>query len=91
MQRKQQQSAGRRVVTIQDIEAAAKSLALSVERLRTRNEAMRAYLDGAPLGPTERVANAPETDLEDATERARRYWDKLEGRRSSVPPNGAAK
>lgn len=84
MQRKQ--LGGRRVVTADDIESAAKSLAASVDRLRVRNEAMRAYLDGKPISPAERVANAPETDLDDATERARKYWDKLEGRRSSVPP-----
>jgi hypothetical protein len=29
---------------------------------------------------TTRVANAPAMTLEDATERARKYWDKLEGR-----------
>lgn len=63
-----------------------KTLAESIERLRARNEQLSAYLTGAPIGPGERVANAPETTLEDATERARKYWDKLEGRHSVPPP-----
>lgn len=62
-----------------------KSLAEAVERLRARNEQLRAYLEGDASTAT-RVANAPESSLEDATERARKYWDRLEGRRSSVPP-----
>jgi len=70
------------------VSAALKALADSVERLRARNDAMRDYLDGDASAVT-RVANAPDVSLEDATERARRYWDKLEGRRASVPPAGA--
>jgi hypothetical protein len=88
----------RRLSTIQDREAAAKSLAESVELLRRRNLAMAAYLEEttpAPLAKAtsaaERVAAAPYVGLDDATERARRYWDKLEGRRSSVPPGKNAK
>jgi hypothetical protein len=65
---------------------AQKSLAASVERLRARNDRMREYLDGQAENPISRVANAPDVALEDATERARKYWDKLEGRRSSAPP-----
>lgn len=65
----------------------AKKLEESVERLRVRNEELAAYLNGGAGSAIERVANAPEIGLEDATERARKYWDKLEGRRrSSVPP-----
>ena len=67
-----------------------KSLGEAVERLRARNDQLRAYLEGDTSTST-RVANAPESTLEDATERARKYWDKLEGRRSSVPPPPKAK
>lgn len=62
-----------------------KSLAEAVERLRARNEQLRAFLEGDKSIAT-KVANAPETTLEDATEKARKYWDKLEGRSSSIPP-----
>jgi predicted amidohydrolase YtcJ len=65
--------------------APPKSLAEAVERLRARNEQLRAHLEGDGSA-VDRVANAPETTLEDATERARKHWDKLEGRRSSIPP-----
>lgn len=68
--------------------AALKALGESVERLRARNDALRAYLDGDTSAST-RIANAPDVGLEDATERARKYWDKLEGRRPSTPPQGA--
>lgn len=87
----------RRLSSIQDREAAAKSLAESVELLRRRNLAMAAYLEGATPdavgkgGAAERVAAAPYVGLDDATERARKYWDKLEGRRSSVPPGNNTK
>lgn len=70
------------VVTIER----AKKLAESVERLRVRNDELAAYLSGTASDAITRVANAPDVGLEDATERARKYWDKLEGRRSSVPP-----
>lgn len=62
-----------------------KSLAEAVERLRARNDQLSAYLKG-DTSTTTRVANSAETSLEDVTERARKYWDKLEGRRPSVPP-----
>lgn len=62
-----------------------KSLEESVERLRARNDQLRSYLEGDTSAST-RIANSPEQNLEDATERARKYWDKLEGRSSSVPP-----
>jgi hypothetical protein len=65
-----------------------KSLGEAVERLRARNDQLRAYLEG-DTSAASRVANAPESSLEDATERARKYWDKLEGRRSSVPPKAS--
>lgn len=64
-----------------------KSLEEAVERLRARNEQLRAYLEGDESAAT-RVANAPESNLEDATQRARKFWDKLEGRKSSIPPKG---
>ena len=85
------QTAPRRIETPADVQAAAKSLADSVESLRKRNEAMRAYLEGENDDPVSRVANAPLLGLDDATERARKYWDKLEGRRSSTPPKGPKK
>lgn len=81
----------RRVLTRADLEDAATSLANAVERLSRRNAEMRAYLDGETKTSAERVAAAPLVGLEDATDRARRYWDKLEGRRSSVPPEKHAK
>jgi len=62
-----------------------KSLSEAVERLRARNDQLRAYLEGDSSVAT-RVANAPESDLEDATERYRKFLDKVEGRKSSVPP-----
>lgn len=62
-----------------------KTLAESIERLKTRNDQLSAYLSGMKSSAADRVASAPDTSLEDATERARKYWDKLEGR-SSVPP-----
>jgi hypothetical protein len=67
------------------VNAPPKSLAEAVERLRARNEQLRAHLEGDGSAVS-RVANAPDSTLEDATERARKYWDKLEGKRSSVPP-----
>jgi len=66
------------------VSAALKTLAESVERLSARNDQLRAYLDGDESAAT-RIANAPSVPLEDATERARKYWDKLEARRSSPP------
>jgi len=72
--------------TAADVEAAEKSLAEAIHRLSVRNDELKAYLDGKGSDPIERVANAPDVDLPDATERARKYWDKLEGRRSTVPP-----
>lgn len=79
-----------RVRTVADVEAAAKSLAEATESLRVRNLELAAYLaSSGPSGPSDaiaRVANAPEMGLDDATARAKRYWDKLESRRSSVPP-----
>jgi hypothetical protein len=63
-----------------------RSLADAVERLRTRNDQLHAYLRGEdPNDPVARVRNAPAIGLDDATARASKYWDKLEGRRSSVP------
>jgi len=62
-----------------------KSLAEAIERLHARNKQLSAFL-GESETAVNRVANAPDSTLEDATERARKYWDKLEGRRSSVPP-----
>lgn len=76
----------RAVRTAADVEAAQKSLAEATERLRARNEQLKAYLDGNGSDPVERVANSPDVPLEDATERAKKYWDALEARRSSVPP-----
>lgn len=67
--------------------SAPKSLEDAVNRLRARNEQLRAYLDGDTSAAT-RVANAPDTGIVDATERARKYWDALEARRSSPPPAG---
>jgi hypothetical protein len=64
---------------------APKNLAEAIERLQRRNDQLSDYLSGKTSGPAERVANAPDVSLEDATERARKYWDRLEGR-SSVPP-----
>ncbi len=81
----------RRVRTFADIEAAQKSLAESTELLRARNDRMQAYLEDEPDDPVTRVANSPDVGLEDVTERARKYWDKLEGRRSSVPPEPTAR
>lgn len=61
-------------------------LSEAVERLRARLDQLQAYLNGEN-DAISRVANAPETTLEDATERARQYWDKLEAKaRRSVPP-----
>lgn len=76
----------RAVRTRADLEDAANSLARAIERLARRNEDMRTYLESDKGDAASRVAAAPSVGLEDATERARRYWDKLEGRRSSVPP-----
>ena len=81
----------RRVLSHADLQDAASSLAKAVESLTRRNAAMRAYLEGSNTTAAERVAAAPAVGLEDATERARKYWDKLEGRRSSVPPGKSAK
>ena len=68
-----------------------KSLEEAVERLRAQNEQLRAHLASDNSAIT-RVANAPETSLEDATERARKFWDKLEGKRSSsIPPTPVPK
>lgn len=61
------------------------SLAQAIENLRARNDALEAYLRG-DTSAFARVVNAPETTIEDATERYRKYLDKLESRRSSVPP-----
>jgi hypothetical protein len=69
-----------------DPEAAQKSLAQATSRLSARLDSLKAYLDGSSLSAVERVANAPETTLAEVTERARKHWDSLEGRRSSVPP-----
>ncbi len=62
-----------------------KSLAEAVERLRARNDQLRAHLEG-DTSTVSRVANAPDNSLEDATERYRKFLDKLEGRSSSIPP-----
>ncbi len=62
-----------------------KSLSEVVDSLRSRNDQLQAYLDGDSTAIT-RVANSPDVDLEDATERARKYWDSLEQKRQSVPP-----
>lgn len=62
-----------------------KSLEDSIKRLGARLDQLRAYLAGDESAAT-RVANAPESSLEDATDRARKHWDKLEGRKSSIPP-----
>lgn len=61
------------------------SLAQAIESLRARNDALESYLRG-DTSVFERVVNAPETTIEDATERYRKYLDNLESRRSSVPP-----
>ncbi len=74
------------VLASADIKAAQKSLAESTELLRARNDRMQAYLEGESDDPVARVASAPEVGLDDVTERARKYWDKLEGRHSSIPP-----
>lgn len=68
-----------------DLEQAADSLARAIERLARRNEEMCSYLESSKPRVAPRVA----TGLDDATERARRYWDKLEGRRSSPPESHA--
>lgn len=81
----------RRVFSRADLQNAADSLAKAVESLTRRNAAMRAYLEGENTTAAQRVAAAPAVGLEDATERARKYWDKLEGRRSSVPPGKSVK
>ncbi len=60
-----------------------RSLAESIERLGARIEQFSAFLEGKAVS---RVANAPENNLEDAAERARKYWNKLEGIPSTVPP-----
>ena len=57
----------------------------ATERLRARLDQLQAHLNGKN-DAIERVANSPDVPLEDATERAKKYWDKLEGRRSSIPP-----
>lgn len=57
----------------------------STERLRARNDQLAAHLQGKN-SIVERVANSPEVSLEDATERARKFWDAQEKRRGSVPP-----
>jgi len=62
-----------------------KSLQEAIERLHARNKQLSAFL-GESETAVNRVANAPDSTLEDATERARKYWDKLEGRKSSIPP-----
>lgn len=70
-----------------DVEAAAKSLAEATERLRKRNIHMGAYLEGeSGESVIERVANSPDVPLDDATERYRKFLDKLDARKSSVPP-----
>lgn len=67
---------------------APKDLADAITRLAKRNNDLAAYL-GTGESAIERVANAPEVGLDEATERARKHWDAIEGRRSSVPPGGA--
>lgn len=65
-------------------------LELATERHAKHNDAMAVRLLEVKSEAAERVADAPEQALEDATERARKFWDRLEakhqGRRSSVPP-----
>lgn len=75
----------RAVRTAADVEAAQKSLAEATERLRARNEQLKAFLDGEG-DLVERVANSPDVPLEDATERYKKFLDGLDARRSSVPP-----
>lgn len=78
----------RAVRTAADVEAAQKSLAEATERLRARNEQLKAFLEGEGKDSdlVERVANSPDVALEDATERYKKFLDGLEARRSSVPP-----
>jgi hypothetical protein len=55
------------------------SLAKSTQRLKARNDMLAARING----PSK---SAPPTTLEDATERAKKYWDSLEKKRS-IPPS----
>lgn len=71
-----------------DLTPGLRELAEAVEKLRCGNDRLAAYLDGDE-SPVTRVANAPEMSLQDATEKARKHWDKLEGRRSSSHPPAA--
>ncbi len=59
-----------------------KNLADSINRFGARLEALRSYLEGDGSANA-RVANAPVKDLEQVTQRAREYWDKLEQKRES--------
>ncbi len=58
------------------------ALAASTERLRARNDQLAIHLSKND-SVAQRVADAPQASLEDATERAKRYWDLLEGRDKS--------
>lgn len=58
------------------IKPARETLAEATERLRLRNDRLEALLNSE--SPLSRVLNAPETTLDDATERARKFWDSLE-------------
>jgi hypothetical protein len=60
-----------------------KSLEEAIERLRKQNERLNSHLKSG--SNTTSVANG-ENSLDDATQRARKFWDKLEGRNSSIPP-----
>lgn len=54
----------------------------ATERLRARNDAMAKIL-GESSDAIERIAEEPEVPLNDATARAKKFWDELEAARDA--------